>query len=293
MLDNRIYLIFGGTGKTSSKIVKQLLTQNKHIILCTRDPNKARSLFGVDFNKIERVYELKDDNSLNDIFDKISLINNRKFNVISTVSYSEDTSSKNTEEEFRLNSNLIKLAKQNSNVEKFVYLSCIYTTRENSTFSFKMETIKPNALYFKSFNEFQLKMSGLNYLIIRSGKLEEDIIQEPMNVTISQGDRAKGIVSYSTLAYVVTSLIFSDKANLSVEVAGPRSEMNKAIDVDRFKSEIENLKADVEIEGSPQKKFIIRNFRGCYEIYSYNKLAFSLFISGSLFKVLSFYLRRI
>jgi hypothetical protein len=295
---DELFLIFGATSKTGSRLVKELIQNNKKVRLCVRDEIRAKEILGDDFNKVDYIYQLGqtfDEENLKRVFRDVDELN-KKINVVSVLAYNGDKHDFNNvdlyRDQFYINSLLVKISSEDKFVNKFIFVSSLYVNRENFIFSKFVESIRPKALFYKSLLEFMIKQSGMNYLIFRPGKLESDKLDGPMNVNISQGDKITGLVTYNTLAYIMTQIILGNKSQMTVDIAAPPEYMAIPIDSSYINKQIAELKQDALYEGDPKQSFLVRNFQGNSHTFNGKGLATKIIAVGIIFKLAAKILRK-
>jgi hypothetical protein len=167
-------------------------------------------------------------------------------------------------DQYKLNSLIIKhAALHKPKISKFVFISSAFLTRPSCIHTMFIESIRPNALFYKSLLEFHIQRSGLNHLIIRPGKLiETPNDKNPGDLLLSQGDKIGGFVSYHTLSYILCDMLMSENCsskNLTVELAGPGRMYENRLNVKCYEKAKNLLKEDKIINSND---FLIRNFQG-------------------------------
>lgn len=171
------YLIVGATGGTGTHIVNDLINQGKNVTLIVRDKTKAKEIFKENYEKIKEVleaqlgigYVLKNE-QIKSAFQKCDCI-------ISTIG--SNTHSNPKINEYNSIKELIQLAEgENSKIKKFVFVTSLYITRPYTFVAYLLNNIIPFVLGWKSLAENKLRLSKLNYMIVRPGGLTNEVKNE-------------------------------------------------------------------------------------------------------------------
>jgi nucleoside-diphosphate-sugar epimerase len=285
------FLIFGATGRSGEEIVRQLVKNNKPVRICVRDEEKAKRLFK-DIS-IEKVYTLKEfsDSEINQIITDSSRSVNL-LTVVSVIAYNKDSKEIDKDQMYRdqylVNSLVIKNCQKQKNIKKFVFISSLFMTRPYFAPAKYIQKVRPNALLYKSLLEIQIKHSGLNYLIIRPGKLIEipgDDSDSYKNVVLGQDDKIGGLVTYKTLSFVFYDLL-TKEGKICVDVAGPDQMVKQNLDLNAYRKYRSEL-----IEDITHNKILIRSFEAHKSLGDRYFKGVELIFMGLFLKICSFSFR--
>lgn len=162
------YIIFGSTGKSGLEIVNQLISMNKKVTIVVRDVTKAKTIFKENYEKIHKVIEatLGNGSALQNNELKSEM---RKNDCLISALGSAINSNPKLDEYVSIKE-LIILAEE-AEVKKFVFITSLYVTRPYAFVAFILNNVISFVLGWKSLAENKLRLSKLDYMIIRPGGL--------------------------------------------------------------------------------------------------------------------------
>lgn len=284
MNNNECYYIFGATGKTGQEITRELYKRGCKVVACVRNKDKANEIYK-DINDSVDIVEINEENIK--VYLTTAFSQNKKNVIISTLAYNatdnEIDMSKMYKDQYYNNAVLIKIAKELS-AEKFIFLSTLFIDRPYSWRARNIEYIRPKALFYKNLVEVMLRSSGLKYVIIRPGKLE-DKGSAPTETNIEQGDKIFFMITRKTLGYIVADAITNTKDNTTFEAAGFPYMLNKPLDKEKLKSKLEQFTSD------ENNNYLIRNYQGSSRSFYAHNTALKLFTFGITLKLFSYILK--
>jgi nucleoside-diphosphate-sugar epimerase len=162
------FIIFGSTGGTGIHIVKKLLEQGKNVTIVVRDKTKAKTIFKENYEKIKLVIEEQMGRGTSIKNDELKNALKSTDCLISAIGSSMSSNPKL--DEYVAVKELIELAEE-AKVKKFALITSLYITRPYTFVSFLLNNLLPFVLGWKSLAENKLRLSKLNYMIIRPGGL--------------------------------------------------------------------------------------------------------------------------
>jgi len=166
------YIIFGSTGGTGIHIVNNLLEQGKNITIVVRDNTKAKTIFKDNYDRIKLVIEEKMGQGTSTKNEELKKALKSSDCLISAIGSSIKSNPKL--DEYVTVKELIELAEE-ANVKKFVLITSLYITRPYTFVAFLLNNLLPFVLGWKSLAENKLRLSKLNYMIIRPGGLNDKL----------------------------------------------------------------------------------------------------------------------
>jgi hypothetical protein len=207
---NDIFLVVGGTGIVGIHVVKTLIQKGKRVRVLVKDKAKFNKVFSAEHeNKIESVIECdltdtaKYSESLKSAFKKEG--EGRVSHVISCLGYRVKNILANREGNVIANTRLIEACVKAGGIKKFCLISSSYVSRPFSCISLRANFKNNYMQWGNVLVERILRMSGLNYLIIRP--VDVEAASEPNAFTLSQGDRSKGTIGSATVGHLVVDAI--------------------------------------------------------------------------------------
>jgi len=283
-----IILIAGATGESGVKITHELLKANKKVRLLVRNMDKAKSTFFDIWEKLEGVYEcdLSLDNHNEALKEAFEETKNRKVTkVISCLAATTKEDEKIMHiANYKININLINFCMK-QNIQKFVFISSAQITKPYSFISLFINQVRPDALGLKNLVEIYLRKSGINYIIIRPGKLEDKPYLHEINT--GQGDNIMGFITRTTLARLVSDSMNADINNCTFEASGEFGKLkNKYTNpfIDNYSTK---FKQDIPNDN------IVYNHLGCVNLKRKINLPIALISGGIALKLFTYMLSKI
>lgn len=169
------FLVVGATGATGVEIVRELLKNGKKVTILVRNKTKAKTVFKEVIEKISNVVEgelglgesLKN-NDLVKVFRETDCV----------ISALGSTYGENPKiNDYDSIKELIELSEQ-AEVKKFIFVTSLYITRPYTFVAYILNNIIPFVLGWKCLAENKLRLSKLNYMIIRPGQLLNKVDEE-------------------------------------------------------------------------------------------------------------------
>ncbi len=218
------FLVLGATGGSGIELVNLLISKGKNVSIIVRNKTKAKAIYKENYEKIYQVIECE--LGLSQIKCEVEPVYNQQLLegidwcdvLISSLGTPYGQSPQQCD--YMAVSDLLKHCKKADFSDKqIVYISSMYITRPNSFVAFFLNSLMSNVLGWKALAENIIRQSGLNYLIIRPGRLTNT--KTPLTVEIQQGDKGKGQISRFNLANMVLhslSDVDVNKGKVTVEV---------------------------------------------------------------------------
>ena len=279
-MERQLFLIFGASGKTGEAIVKELINRDNRVVICVRNKEKAENLFYDIKDKLD-IIELKNFIDINNLKDLIKRINPDY--VISSLGFNSDDFNTFYNDQFFANALIIKSSMENG-IKNFIFISTLFLERPTIYMSKFIENRRPNALFYKSLIEILIKRSGMRYIIIRPGKLE-DIGDGPVDTNIGQGDKVLWTTTHKTVAFILAEVLKLNNLNkCTLEIAGLPYMLNNSFDRDKL-SRLNELKNDKE-------EYIIRNYNGSARYFYGHNTALKFMTLGCVFKLVGYIIKR-
>jgi len=168
----RNFLIAGATGGSGREIIKELISSNKNVSIIVRNKTKAKSFLKEDYEKITNVIEvelgigeaIKNEELAKAIRETDCLISALGTTLGQNPKICDYESIKE----------LIEISEK-ENLKKFVFITSLYITRPLSFVAFMLNNVIPFVLGWKSLAENKLRLSKLNYMIVRPGQLVDKV----------------------------------------------------------------------------------------------------------------------
>jgi len=206
-------LVIGGSGQTGRLVLEQLETAGVSAIGLTRDVEKARAKAGAHHWMPGNV---KDPESLKD---SLSQVNYVIFAAAATIGM---PGADPREVDYRGVCNVAKLAIQND-IQQLILISALSVTNPTRV---PLEPLQ-NSLRWKMSGEDCLRESGLNYTIVRPGKLVNSL-KGKQNIFLDQGDRVGAAIT-----------LRADVAAIIIESLGNPDAFNKTFEIFNFETGFE------------------------------------------------------
>jgi hypothetical protein len=229
------YLIIGATRGTGLLLVEQLLAQGKEVGVIARSLSKMKNALKDKYEKLSKVLEYEFGNSEEE--DYVLYLNQNK-PLVDMVEWCDiiisTTGTTPGGDAFRSDymapSELIKLCQNipsfNKNDKLFVYVTSLYITRPKTFIAFLLNYMVNNVLGWKALSENKLRQSGLRYLIVRPGRLTDEL-NKSHPVRVLQGDRQSGTITRENTAKAIINLILQNKfiesGKMTVDIFEDRS----------------------------------------------------------------------
>ena len=220
------YLVVGATGGSGKAIVDSLLAKGKKVAILVRNKTTAKTFFKENYEKIDHVVEFE--LGLSQVMCQIEPEYNQDLLkaldwcdvVVSSlgVRMRGDPQKSDYVAIVELLNHCLQ-SKDRFEKKLFVYISTMYITRPYSFVAFLLNSLMSTVMGWKALAENRIRDSGLNYLIVRPGRLTDS--QEEKTVEIFQGDSVKGQISRKNLAAVILNSINNkdiDKGKVTFEV---------------------------------------------------------------------------
>jgi putative NADH-flavin reductase len=226
MSSSQKFLVVGATGGSGKMIVEALLAKNKKVAILVRNKTSAKTIFKEIYDRIDNVVEIELGTSqINckikpEYNDDLTQAVNWCDVIISAlgVRYSGDPQKCDYFSIVELLDHC-KQSKDSFKNKLFVYISTMYITRPYSFVAFFLNSLLYSVMGWKALAENRIRDSGLDYLIVRPGRLTDS--HEIKTVHIHQGDSTKGEISRKNLANMILNSIENkeiNKGKVSVEV---------------------------------------------------------------------------
>lgn len=169
------FLIVGATGGTGKELISQLIALNKKVSIIVRNKTKAKTIFKEDYEKISNIIEIELGSGEAIQNEEIHKAIRETDCLISAIGTTFGQNSKRSD--YDSIKELIEIC-EIENVKKFIFVTSLYITRPYSFVALMLNNIIPFVLGWKALAENKLRMSKLNYLIVRPGQLTNKIIDE-------------------------------------------------------------------------------------------------------------------
>jgi putative NADH-flavin reductase len=280
VLGKKKFLVFGATGRTGEEIVKDLTSRGHEVTICVRNIQKAKKLFN-DINNL-KIVEFQNLDQLK------LLINDEKADyIVSSVAFNSHDFSTFYNDQFFFNAKIIQAAKESGHDAVFIFISSLGIERPTMYMSRFIENIRPNALFYKNMIEILIRTSGMKYIIVRPGKLEENN-NKIHNINIGQGDKLAGMISFTTVAYVLSVLIHNETQilNITVDAAASKPMLSMPVSKEGLVDKMNNLRPDND------KPNLIHNHSSPAKYFFSTNLPLKLILAGLTMKLISFGIRR-
>ncbi len=169
------FLVVGATGGTGARLVNELLKAGKEVSIIARNQTKAKTVLKEDYEKLSNVIEVELGNG--------SALKNQELRKIISqtdclISALGSTIGQNPKiNDYNSIKELIEIC-ENENVKKFVFITSLYITRPFTFVAFMLNNIIPYVLGWKALAENKLRLSKLNYMIVRPGQLIDEVNAE-------------------------------------------------------------------------------------------------------------------
>jgi nucleoside-diphosphate-sugar epimerase len=239
------FLIVGATGGSGIELINLLISKGKSVAIVVRDKTKAKTIFKENYEKIHRVIECE--LGLSQLKCEIEPVYNEDLleglNWCDVLISSLGTPYGQSPQQcyYMAVSDLLKHCQKAENKfsdKQIVYISTMYITRPNSFVAFILNSMISNVMGWKALAENRIRQSGLNYLIVRPGRLMNT--KTPLTVEVQQGDKGKGRISRFNLANMILHSLSDSNVNkgkVTVEVVEKSSyentiEIKKPIQLD-------------------------------------------------------------
>jgi uncharacterized protein YbjT (DUF2867 family) len=195
-MDRKLAAVIGGTGQTGKHIVKKLIQQNIPVRVLSRNPVKAKKMFG---NRVEIIEgDLTEVKELKELVKGVSHL----FTAHGPDNYSEEKGYKLVD--FGATEKALKSipAGQKTHI---IHMSSIYVARSNPPF------FPGRALYWKRKAEQLTQQSGHPYTIVRPSWLTNGKGGR-LHIKAEQGDQGDGKITREDVAEVMVQAIHFDSA---------------------------------------------------------------------------------
>jgi len=205
-----IVLVAGATGGTGQEVVEQALAQGYRVRALVRDEAKARRLFG---DRVQyAVGDVRQPRTLR------GAVKGADY-VISALGSNVQRDPENSPERVDyLGVKALAEAARAAGVKQFVLVSSMGVTHPDHELNRNLD----NILLWKLKGEQAVRATGINYTIVRPGRLTNEPAGEE-GVKIMQGDprHADGSISRAALASVLVDVLGRERlANVTFEVVG-------------------------------------------------------------------------
>jgi putative NADH-flavin reductase len=233
------FLVVGATGGSGKMLVESLLAKNKKVAILVRNKTSAKTAFKESYEKIDHVVEM--DLGTSQINCKIKTEYNEDLTnainwcdvIISAlgVRYSGDPQKCDYFSIVELLDHC-NHSKDSFHNKLLVYISTLYITRPYSFVSFFLNSLLHSVMGWKALAENRIRDSGLNYLIVRPGRLTDS--QDIKTVQVHQGDSTKGEISRKNLANMILHSIENNdinKGRVTVEVIEEKNHTSQNIKI--------------------------------------------------------------
>ena len=169
------FLVIGATGGTGIELVKFLIKSGKEVTILVKDTTKSKKVFKEEYEKISKVIEIE--------LGLGKAINNEELKksvrecdcLISTLGTSMGQNPKISD--YDSIKELIEIGEQEK-LKKFVFVTSLNITRPLTFVAWMLNNIIPFVLGWKALAENKLRLSKLNYMIVRPGQLVDKINSE-------------------------------------------------------------------------------------------------------------------
>lgn len=169
------FLIVGATGNSGKELIRELLSLNKKVSIVVRNKTKAKTVLKEEYEKISNVIEVE--LGVGEAIQNQELAKAIRETdcLISALGTTFGQNSKTCD--YDSIKELIEVSER-ENLKKFVFITSLYITRPLSFVAFMLNNLIPFVLGWKSLAENKLRMSKLNYMIVRPGQLTDKIDSE-------------------------------------------------------------------------------------------------------------------
>ncbi len=169
------YLVVGATGGSGKELISQLLSLNKKVSIIVRNRTKAKTTLKENYEKISNIIEVELGNGEatknKDLSKAVREADCLILALGTTIGQNPKISDYNSIKE------LIEISER-ENLKKFVFITSLFVTRPFTFVAFILNNVIPFVLGWKSLAENKLRMSKLNYTIVRPGQLVDKIDEE-------------------------------------------------------------------------------------------------------------------
>ncbi len=166
------FLVVGATGGSGKQIINELINSNKNVSIIVRDKTKAKTYLKGEYDKISNVIEaeLGKGEALKN--EELAKIFKETDCLISTLGTPFGQNPQICD--YESIKELIEISER-ENLKKFVFVTSLFITRPYSFVAFMLNNIIPFVLGWKSLAENKLRLSKLNYMIVRPGQLIDKV----------------------------------------------------------------------------------------------------------------------
>ena len=233
--NKELIVVFGATGYLGYHIVKELLINENSIVrIVARSSKKVNDLFSpTELVKIESIVEMdtchENKESIKKAF-KPCIDGTKVSRVISVLASSKMFDSKQEYKSSIVSNKVLIDTCEDIGINQFVYISSMLISKAYKLPSILINSIIPNAFSHKVQVENYLKLSKLNYLIIRPGGLKDKYESKLHKVRISQEDKGPvGFITRASTAKVTIEAMFDSSlpSHTSVDCFSQRGDMSK------------------------------------------------------------------
>ena len=220
------FLVVGATGGSGQEIVNLLISKGKSVSIIVRNKTNAKTIFKENYEKIEKVIEFElglsqlkceiEPNYSEELLEGLNWCDV----LISSIGTPYGQSPQQCD--YMAVVDLLNhcLKSENKFLEKqVIYVSTMYITRPRSFVALMLNSLMSNVMGWKALAENRIRQSGLNYLIVRPGRLVN--LRSPRTVEVHQGDKCKGQISRMNLANMILHSLTDSSVNkgkVTVEV---------------------------------------------------------------------------
>lgn len=166
------FLVVGATGGSGKQIISQLLSLNKKVRIVVRNKTKAKTFLKEDYEKISNIIEVELGIGKANENQELGKAVREADCLISVLGTTFGQNSKISD--YNSIKELIEISER-ENLKKFIFVTSLYITRPVSFVAFMLNNVIPFVLGWKSLAENKLRMSKLNYMIVRPGQLVDKI----------------------------------------------------------------------------------------------------------------------
>jgi len=169
------FLVIGATGGSGKQIINELINSNKTVSIIVRNKTKAKSYLKDEYEKISNVIEVELGKGEALKNEELAKVLKETDCLISALGTKFGQNPKICD--YESIKELIELSER-ENLKKFVFVTSLYITRPWTFVAFMLNNIIPFVLGWKALAENKLRMSKLNYMIVRPGQLVDKIDDE-------------------------------------------------------------------------------------------------------------------
>lgn len=210
------FLIIGATGRTGELVVKQLLEANKEVAICVRSKTKARGIFKNKIEDIKTVVEhelgyFKESKDLEAQVEWCDVLIDASAAPIGGNPQIAD---------YDKTVELLAICKK-FNLKKFVLISTARITKPYGYPALFLNFLISYVMGWKALAENKLRQSGLDYIIVRPGRLTDEKNSETTSVQLLQGDSVIDKTSRANTAKTAIQCLLNpntDKKKITFEV---------------------------------------------------------------------------